>query len=150
MYEKPLDKWFIGRFTALPNGCWEWKKAVSDSGYGVSWYNKKSIGAHKLSYILSKGEVAKGLCVLHTCDNPICINPDHLILGTPKENSRDMVSKRRQAFGEKKSRKLTEELVTWIRESEQPSREIGRCLDISKTNVLDIKKKVIWTHNAKE
>ncbi len=73
--------------------CWLWRGSVNPQGYGTFSFGGKSRGAHRVSYLLSKGEIGDGLCVCHTCDNPPCVNPDHLWLGTQADNMRDMGSK---------------------------------------------------------
>lgn len=76
-------------------GCWNWTAAVRGAGYGAFLVNQKNYGAHRFSYLLTKGEIPKGLCVLHACDNRRCVNPAHLSLGTNKDNTADMISKGR-------------------------------------------------------
>jgi hypothetical protein len=75
---------------AMPNGCIEWRGATDQHGYGVY----KSIRVHRLSYGLSKGDPT-GLSVCHSCDNPLCLNPEHLFLGDAKANAVDCSLKRR-------------------------------------------------------
>lgn len=77
-------------------GCWEWKRATNNIGYGMfRWATGIMRTAHRVSYELFKGPIPKGLVVCHTCDNPKCVNPDHLWLGTMKDNHTDMVNKGR-------------------------------------------------------
>src|SRR3990167_2614215 len=75
-------------------GCWGWKTSLSQ-GYGAFRCGVNRIRAHKASWIIHFGEIPKGLCVLHKCDNPICSNPMHLFLGTRRDNCLDMISKKR-------------------------------------------------------
>lgn len=76
--------------------CWEWK-AFRNKGYGKFTYNGRMYLAHRLSWILTNGPIPDGLGVLHSCDNPPCVNPDHLFLGTQLDNMRDASNKGRCA-----------------------------------------------------
>lgn len=78
------------------SGCWEWQRSKSPLGYGrVSFGPTRTDRAHRIAYEIFKGSFDQSLNVCHTCDNPPCINPDHLWLGTQKENVRDCVAKGR-------------------------------------------------------
>lgn len=72
------------------------------AGYGKLTLHGKQIGAHVASYILHKGEIPKGLEIMHTCANKLCVNPKHLIAGTHKENMEEMNQRLKAAFEEKK------------------------------------------------
>jgi hypothetical protein len=93
-----------------PGGCWLWTGWKLNSGYGETTLFRKKILVHRLSYLWANGELPKGLHVLHRCDVPLCVNPEHLFLGTDKDNIADMYAKGRDASrGEKNLRaKLTE------------------------------------------
>lgn len=97
------DERFIRYTMPEPNtGCWLWCGSLTGAfNYGVFYSQKKGrMLAHRYSYELHKGSIPDGLCIMHMCDNPICVNPDHLKPGTRSENSIDKVNKNRQAKGE--------------------------------------------------
>ena len=83
------------------DNCWEWLGAKARGNYGDFKVNKKNILAHRFSYQINKGKISKGLYILHTCDNPSCVNPEHLWQGTQLENMRDCHNKGRGARGKK-------------------------------------------------
>lgn len=78
------------------NGCWVWTGAKNRDGYGVLGVGRKQYRAHRVSYMTFCGPIPEGRLVCHKCDTPPCINPDHLFLGTPRDNSQDMVAKGRK------------------------------------------------------
>ncbi len=88
------------RYTRKSDGCWLWTGPIRGrgpyGGIGITGTPNKSIGAHQFSFLIHHGQIPLGLCVCHTCDNPSCVNPDHLFLGTQVDNIRDMVGKGRQ------------------------------------------------------
>jgi len=107
-----------------PNGCWEWVGGREKSGYGSFHIDGGMRKAHRVSWILTNGPIPfseghHGTCVLHRCDNPCCVNPHHLFLGTNRDNMLDMVSKGRgnKISGEQHhNTKLSAEQVKEIRE----------------------------------
>lgn len=102
---------------AAENGCWLWGGELSHNGYGRLVIDGKHYQAHRLAYAITTGEPGD-LKVCHKCDTPACIRPSHLFLGTTLDNSRDMVSKNRQAKGDRvPSRRLTSVQVAEIRKS---------------------------------
>lgn len=80
------------------SGCWNWIGCKDRGGYGYVRIGKIQIGAHRYIYTLYKGEIGDKF-VLHTCDNPSCVNPEHLFLGTQTDNMQDMISKGRHWKG---------------------------------------------------
>lgn len=97
-------------------GCWKWTGNRFQSGYGVIQVNKKLLVATRVMWIVTHGELTDDLCVLHSCDNRGCVNPEHLFLGTKGDNAKDCVSKDRHSRGERNGiSKLTDEQVLMIR-----------------------------------
>ena len=90
--------YLFGKIEIVENGCWNWKGQLNISGYGKASLKDICIAAHRLSYLEFKGNINDKLYVLHTCDNRKCCNPDHLYLGTPKENTQDMIKKGRASW----------------------------------------------------
>lgn len=79
----------------MPNGCWEWKGRIGTRGYGLISVQSKAVLAHRYSFQAFKGPFDKSLFICHTCDNPGCVNPDHLFAGTCKDNTYDSIAKGR-------------------------------------------------------
>lgn len=99
------------------DGCWLWMGARCVAGYGRMGIGKKSVPAHRIAYLIATDVDPGDLCVLHRCDNPQCVRPDHLFLGTMTDNNLDMDAKGRRPTGERSHRsKLTEASVVQIRE----------------------------------
>ena len=84
----------LERIKKTEAGCWEWRGARSETGYGRIWMAGKHKRAHRVSYAAFVGPIGDAN-VLHTCDNPPCVNPQHLYLGTQKDNARDAVTRGR-------------------------------------------------------
>lgn len=78
--------------------CWLWKGALTHFGHGQVRIQGRLLRSHRVSWEWSKGPVLDGLCVLHKCDVPNCVNPDHLFLGTKADNTQDMMAKGRNKF----------------------------------------------------
>jgi hypothetical protein len=76
-------------------GCWNWLTALSPKGYGITWYKRKKLAAHRLAWIIFVGPIPEGMQVCHKCDNPKCVNPEHLFIGTNYDNVQDKVAKNR-------------------------------------------------------
>lgn len=81
-----------------PGECWEWMGGRFPTGYGACWDGDRTGKAHRISWEMAHGSIPNGMCVLHRCDNPPCVNPDHLFLGTIDDNNRDMMAKGRGVF----------------------------------------------------
>ena len=114
-----VEHWFWSRIIKKDSGCWEWQGATV-CGYGVVRFQDDDWKAHRLSWLLHNGAIPEGVCVLHTCDNPPCCNPDHLWLGSKHDNTQDMMKKGREGYRshpcENNGRaKLTADLVRSLR-----------------------------------
>jgi len=86
--------------------CWLWTAARWDTGYGQFMVGGKLRGAHRVSYELAKGPIPAGMLVCHTCDNPRCVRPSHLWLGTVRDNAQDAARKGRTASGDRNGKRL--------------------------------------------
>ena len=77
--------------------CWIWTAYTKTDGYGQFKFDGKMRGAHRMAWLLTNGEIPDGMLVCHTCDNPSCVNPNHLFLGTNQDNADDKMNKGRHA-----------------------------------------------------
>lgn len=123
-----------------PQLCWAWPLSKTKKGYGQLTHEGRPHLAHRVSWEIANNRTATpDQKVRHTCDNPPCVNPRHLILGTSLDNSRDMVERGRSSFGERNGRsKLTEDTVIEIRRLRSEGLfyiEISRLLKIPKVTV---------------
>ena len=128
-------------------GCWIWMGSITTRGYGQILSNNKTFYAHRASYMAFKGEIPEGQYVCHKCDTVSCVNPEHLFLGTQKQNLQDMARKGRSTIGERNPQaKLTVEQVLQIREMQGSHQEIADLMNISRSNVGLIKNRGRWNH----
>lgn len=114
----PLERLEWGGWTVTDSGCWEWRGNKFPKGYGRVAVSDTTRGAHCIAYEVWVGAIPDGLLVRHSCDNPPCINPEHLSVGTSQDNSNDMVERQRQnsVVGEAHyAAKLTADTVREIR-----------------------------------
>jgi hypothetical protein len=147
-----LHHTLASRAVVTPSGCAEWIASKNKGGYGVLWFPvaKKMQQAHRVSFMLSVGPIPDGLHVLHRCDNPACINPDHLWLGTNADNHRDKADKGRARGAHLGSsnvnNKLTEAQVIAIRADMRLMREIAQDYGITTSTVSNIRHGQTWKH----
>jgi len=151
--KKYVDRFWSRVDKSYDNGCWKWAAGKNGDGYGVIRVNGRMESAHRVSWVIhNKKDIPKGMTVCHTCDNPPCINPSHLFLGTHFDNMRDMAEKGRanKPIGEKNGRnKLTEKEVIEIFYAKGVYRIIGAKYGITRSLVGQIKRKRIWQHITK-
>jgi hypothetical protein len=135
-----------------PASCWEWEAYRNKKGYGRFGLDGKMQKAHRVAWTLANGPIPEGegyhgICVLHKCDNPACVRPAHLFLGTNADNMRDKTEKGRQAKGEAhRKAKLTAEDIYAIRADPRLQREIAADFGVSQTQVSRIKRHEKWAH----
>ena len=151
---RPLEERFWEKVDVRGgNECWEWRGARMPWGYGrLRVGNKKCDYAHRVSYRLAFGGIPLGMFVCHRCDNPPCVNPQHLFVGTNLENRRDSVVKRRNRSpfplrGEANhAAKLTVAQVLEIRAAPGRPADIAARYGINWRTVSRIRRREYWSH----
>jgi hypothetical protein len=125
--------------------CQIWDGGITVHGYGYVYLDGKQEKAHRVAWQLYRGEIPQGLCVLHHCDIRLCVNPNHLFLGTRSDNLRDMTEKGRRVSGERHGMsKLTADQVKQIRESNETQAKIATNFGVSRSLVGFIKQNKRW------
>lgn len=130
--------------------CWEWQGTLCSKGYGVIDIGGRQHKAHRISYQLNIGHLPDELFVCHHCDNPRCVNPNHLYAGTVHDNGRDMASRRRSMWGERNSHaRITSEVALEIldrhREGESVPELMAR-FDVSRSLVRHLVSRRRWVY----
>ena len=132
------------------SGCWVWTGGVGSSGYAQFWLDGKTVQASRVAFSLHKGNIPEGLQVCHTCDNRLCVNPDHLFLGTASDNAKDKADKGRSVKGESNHHaKLKEHEVLEIKKLLKEGykhREIAEVFNVSRMAISDINNSRSWKH----
>lgn len=145
---KTPEERFLSR-VEKSEGCWTWKGKPMKNGYGQITVNYKKIWAHRYSWSLANGRTPV-LHILHSCDNPLCVNPAHLREGTPAENSNDAKMRDRIVKGEKvHTAKLNEKKVREIKQrisNGENENVIAANLHVSRTAIYHIRTKQTWAH----
>jgi hypothetical protein len=131
-------------------GCWLWTASVRGT-YGQIGHRGKPRQAHRVAYELYCGEIPEGLVVTHRCDNRLCVNPEHLQVGTQQDNIRDAWSKGRAkpsgVSGESHgSSKLSAEDVRSIRRCQTPAKVLAEVLDVSESTIYRVRRGATWKH----
>lgn len=150
--EKVIKRFWSKVIIGYSDECWEWQAGISSAGYGA--FSDKGIthGAHRVSYELhSRNKIPLGMCVCHSCDNKLCVNPDHLWLGTRADNVYDKTQKNRQARGESNGiTKLNDKLIRKIRKlhktEKRSSRYLAKVFGVSKATIQRIINYQTWKH----
>ena len=124
------------------DNCWEWQGGTAtNNGYGRLWTHEGHITAHCFSWQLHNGDIPPGMQVCHTCDNPKCVNPNHLFLGSSSVNAQDMILKLRG------TQKLSPDDVRIIRamlKDERPRQEIADRFNVSRGSINNIARGATW------
>jgi len=127
--------------------CWEWRGRRNEWGYGEFKLNGASTYAHRVAVQMAGVPLQPGEVVMHTCDNPACCNPTHLVVGDHAMNVADRVAKRRSAKGAKNGRsKLTEQQVLAIRADDRTLTEVARDHGVCIATISHIRQRRIWQH----
>ncbi len=149
-----LEDKFARHSASAPNssGCIEWSGSLASNGYGQMYSAGKSVAAHRYAFMKAHSirELRRDQFICHTCDNPPCVNPEHLFLGTATENMADKMAKGRHKFplGTQHGRaKLTDADISAIRTSGEPAKSLAEKLGVHPQHVRLIRrKKRIWLH----
>ena len=134
-----------------PDSCWEWQGYILRDGYGAFHFQGKRVTASRFAWILAFGEIPQGMCVLHKCDNPACVNPRHLFLGTQKDNMHDAVLKWRKSGPHNGRTKLTWPQVDAIRllfKSGWSTRKLAKLFGVDHKTVWQIRAGKTWKEPA--
>lgn len=132
--------------------CWLWDGHINDKGYGVFCMNGRKESAHRAAWLLLRGPIHDGLHVLHRCDVRNCVNPDHLWLGTHRDNMRDMSAKGRGGTTRGESTPwavLDEAKVRSILESAESGRALARKYGVSNSTVYAVRQGKTWKDIAR-
>jgi len=151
-YRGPADQRFFMQFARPASGCWNWSNSKDKDGYGMfrgEWLGVTYTRAHRFSWAFhNNAAIPDGQLVLHSCDNPSCVNPAHLRLGDHGENQRERRAKGRHTMDGSIHRprsKLTADAVREIRASSGPQDELARRFGVSQCTISDVLRRRTWT-----
>ena len=134
------------------NGCWDWTLSTTDFGYGRVSLGRSAQGVktHQVAYALTYGAIPEDKNVLHHCDNRLCCNPEHLFLGTKKDNTHDMMQKGRMSappthFGEKHpNTKFDKETALKILQDHRPASQVAEDYGVALCTIYRLRRKDTW------
>lgn len=143
---------FQASSTLTPSGCMEWNKKIFPNGYGCFPFKGKYLLAHRVAYEWKHGvALTKSDIICHTCDNPPCVNPDHLVCADHSYNARDMIAKGRDNYASGEcagNSKLTEDGVLEIRrlryEENMQCKDIAKLFNVSAKQISIVSRGVQW------
>lgn len=138
---------FKSKINKTESGCWEWTGTKHKIGYGMFWNGRKNVLSHRYAYEVFKKDSLKNFYVCHSCDNRLCVNPDHLWLGTAKDNTKDCIEKGRFKDGgfRIESTKITDENVLDIRKKHKELVDnLSNIYKISQSQINNIIRKKQW------
>lgn len=146
----PIER-FQAKYLIADNGCWLWQAAKDQKGYGMFYINGKVRKANRASWMLYKGDIPDGLLVCHICDNPSCVNPEHLFLGSYTDNNRDAVAKARNRplpGGANGRAVLSDEDILTIRQlaTTHTNTYIATLYPVTRQQISDIVNRKKWRH----
>ena len=147
---RPLLDRFQEKYVCnLETGCWEWVGSKKHNGYGqinLGGRGKGMARAHRVSYELLVGPIHNGLHVLHECDNPKCVNPKHLFLGTNADNMKDKIAKGRQGKLSNKEVVAIKEILERFPAMTGIGEFLARWFGVDPTNISCIRLGKTWSH----
>lgn len=156
MNQKDIDR--FKSYVAVGDGCHAWVGCLDQSGYGRLLVGGKEYKAHRFAWSLKNGEIPEGMMICHKCDNPGCVNVDHLFLGTQSDNMNDMHAKKRHVMRDKTwiqkrvsysgannpNAKFTAEIIMAIRSSTDKATLIAQKYGVHRNIIYDILKHKTW------
>jgi hypothetical protein len=148
----PIERFHSKYIVNEETGCWEWNGTFQSTGYGFFWYGNRNVYAHRYSYETFVSKISKNDVIMHLCDNPKCVNFNHLKSASQSDNMKDMVKKNRQAKGSMvAASKLKDNQILEIKSALlNPYRGIQKHLankyNVTQACICRINKGLAWSH----